>query len=483
MRLVDPQLHFRTTRKWASPCGCRSTRNSAPGPGASPGPEFRALRTPRLASIRGSGPKAPRHSRSSAVRWPKCGAERSNWCRPVAGPAACASCGFAGPVRLASRTGSRGVGQPDPGCPDPPPPSPALQPPRNAIRLIARRFAAKATVRGSHDTARNGPARIDWKSSARTRPLRAGDEPNATVNGFAFDCGHNDSRRRVPMMAISRFDRCLVALKGVTGGAVRLCRRSPVLPRLRSQPGFTLANRRGVLDYGAREHFTLALATLTSRLRRRSLSAFPIHRPTRPTWAKRRATGAHTFDLRAMETMSFPAWRSRAATPSDLRPRSRPMPSRRAIWYSAARTLGDVIEAPWRASRPLLDLYLAPNAPRRSLMRASVRHGVGVRPRHRGAICAQPLPREREGIVGGSRPSLRLSEKPSAAHFHSLWPCLSFTTGRSILQCSRDSLDAATLTYSTLVRRSCFRFTARTFASAGFAVARRGWRGRTRDPA
>jgi uncharacterized protein (DUF58 family) len=124
--------------------------------------------------------------------------------------------------------------------------------------------------------------RIDWKASARHSLLYT-KEYEAERNNqivFAFDCGQAMCE---PVAGLPRIDRAVtaalttawVALKGgdrvaLFGFAARVCLTTPFANDTR---GFhRLQSAAAALDYRSEEpNFTLALASLTARLQRRSL--------------------------------------------------------------------------------------------------------------------------------------------------------------------------------------------------------------------
>ena len=124
--------------------------------------------------------------------------------------------------------------------------------------------------------------RIDWKSSARHAALYARENESERNNPivFAFDCGQAMSE---PLDGLPRIDRAVtaaltaawVALKGGDRVALFGFARQPEMmtPFVSETRGFHhLQTAAAALDYHAVEpNFTLALATLTARLRRRSL--------------------------------------------------------------------------------------------------------------------------------------------------------------------------------------------------------------------
>ncbi|MGB3808186.1 MAG: DUF58 domain-containing protein [Erythrobacter sp.] len=164
--------------------------------------------------------------------------------------------------------------------------SPALQTfLRDAqIGLIARRVRGEGTQFEALSEYEAGMdrRRIDWKASARHNHLYARENESERNNQivFAFDCG---SAMCEPVDGMSRLDRAItaaltcsyVALKGsdrvaLFGFAQRPQVFTPFAAETRAFPQLQAAA--ASLDYAAAEpNFTLALATLTTRLHRRSL--------------------------------------------------------------------------------------------------------------------------------------------------------------------------------------------------------------------
>ncbi|MCB2049929.1 MAG: DUF58 domain-containing protein [Novosphingobium sp.] len=124
--------------------------------------------------------------------------------------------------------------------------------------------------------------RIDWKSSARQTRLQARENESERNNQivFAFDCGQAMCE---PVDGLPRIDRAVsaaltaayVALKG--GDKVALygfAQRPEVMTPFQtgSSTFYRLQSAAAALDYHSQEpNFTLALATLSARLARRSL--------------------------------------------------------------------------------------------------------------------------------------------------------------------------------------------------------------------
>ena len=150
--------------------------------------------------------------------------------------------------------------------------------------LIARRFRGEGTQFEALTDYQPGMdrRRIDWKSSARHRALYAREYETERNNQivFAFDCGQTMCE---PVAGLPRIDRAVsaalatafVALKG--GDKVALfgfaARPEVMTPFVAGSSEFhRLQRAAAALDYHAAEpNFTLALATLAGRLKRRSL--------------------------------------------------------------------------------------------------------------------------------------------------------------------------------------------------------------------
>ncbi len=124
--------------------------------------------------------------------------------------------------------------------------------------------------------------RIDWKASARHTKLYARENESERNNQivFAFDCGQAMCE---PVDGLPRIDRAVsaaltaayVALKGGDRVSLFAFSQRPVLatPFVNDPRAFhRLQGAAAGIDYHAEEpNFTLALATLTARLQRRSL--------------------------------------------------------------------------------------------------------------------------------------------------------------------------------------------------------------------
>ncbi|WP_394659545.1 DUF58 domain-containing protein [uncultured Novosphingobium sp.] len=150
--------------------------------------------------------------------------------------------------------------------------------------LIARRIRGEGTQFEALAEYQPGMdrRRIDWKASARHRHLYAKEMETERNNQivFAFDCGQAMCE---PVAGMARMDRAIsaalttayVALKGgdrvaLLGFAARPEALSPFVAG--SAQFHRLQRAAAALDYRAEEpNFTLAMATLSARLTRRSL--------------------------------------------------------------------------------------------------------------------------------------------------------------------------------------------------------------------
>jgi len=150
--------------------------------------------------------------------------------------------------------------------------------------LIARRIRGEGTQFESLTEYQPGMDRrnIDWKASARHTHLYARENESERNNQivFAFDCGQAmcepvDGMPRIDRAVTAALTCSFVALKG--GDKVALfgfAQRPQVMtPFVNDARAFhRLQSAAAALDYDATEpNFTLALATLTSKLKRRSL--------------------------------------------------------------------------------------------------------------------------------------------------------------------------------------------------------------------
>jgi uncharacterized protein (DUF58 family) len=289
-----------------------------------------------------------------------------------------------GPLGLAHRQAHREVGEPVRVWPDlSPVRSPMLQAfLRDAqFGLIARRIRGEGTQFEALSEYEPGMdrRRIDWKASARHSRLYARENESERDNQivFAFDCGQSMSE---PVDGLPRIDRAIsaalmasyVALKGGDRVALFGFADKPELmtPFTLDSRGFNRLQRAAAeLDYIPREpNFTLALATLTAKLKRRSLIVL-FSDFTDPTSAEimvesvERLVRHHLviFVTMADEELSGLT----GAEPATVRELATAVAAdglarQRALVLQRLRRLGvDVIEAPWQAiGYRLLDRYL-----------------------------------------------------------------------------------------------------------------------------
>jgi uncharacterized protein (DUF58 family) len=248
--------------------------------------------------------------------------------------------------------------------------------------LVARRMRGEGTQFEALSEYEPGMdrRRIDWKSSARHARLYARENEAERDNQivFAFDCGQAMSQ---PVDGLSRIDRAItaaltcafVALKGGDRVALFGFADKPELltPFATDSRSFhRLQTAAAGLDYVAREpNFTLALATLTARLRRRSLIVL-FSDFTDPTSAElmvesvARLVRHHLVIFVTIEDAELTGLTGAeprrlhdlaAAVVADGLDRQRQLVLRRLRHHGV-----DVIEAPWQAiGFHLLDRYLA----------------------------------------------------------------------------------------------------------------------------
>jgi len=248
--------------------------------------------------------------------------------------------------------------------------------------LIARRIRGEGTQFEALSEYEPGMdrRRIDWKASARHNHLYARENESERNNQivFAFDCGQAMCE---PVDGLPRIDRAVsaaltcayVALKGGDRTALFGFARQPQLmtPFVNSSRGFPrLQAAAASLDYEPVEpNFTLALATLTSRLKRRSLVVL-FSDFTDPTAAElmvesiSRLVKKHlvlfvTFADSELESFI-------EEEPGDIATLARSVTAdtlarQRSLVLQRLRRMGvDVIEAPWETiSFDLIDRYLA----------------------------------------------------------------------------------------------------------------------------
>jgi uncharacterized protein (DUF58 family) len=290
-----------------------------------------------------------------------------------------------GPLGLAHRQAHRALDLPVRVWPDlSPVRSPTLQAfLRDAqFGLMARRIRGEGTQFEALSEYEPGMdrRRIDWKASARHTRLYARENEAERDNQivFAFDCGQAMCE---PVDGLPRIDRAVsaalmaayVALKG--GDRVALFgfadRPSLLTPfALDARHFHRLQTAAAGLDYTAREpNFTLALATLTAKLKRRSLIilfsdfADPTSAELMVESVERLVrhhlvifvtlADAELADLTAAEPVRLRDLATAVAADGLAR--------QRALVLQRLRRLGvDVIEAPWQAiGYRLLDRYLA----------------------------------------------------------------------------------------------------------------------------
>lgn len=248
--------------------------------------------------------------------------------------------------------------------------------------LMARRLRGEGTQFESLSEYQAGMdrRRIDWKASARHNHLYARENEVERNNQivFAFDCGQAMCE---PADGLPRIDRAVsaalacsyVALKG--GDKVSLfgfAQRPEVMtPFVADSRSFhRLQNAAAALDYSAAEpNFTLALATLTSKLRRRSLIVL-FSDFTDPTAAELmiesigRLVDKHLVLFVTLSDTDLD--RFIEAEPTDIATLARSVTAetlrhQRRVVLQRLRQLGvNVIEAPWqRIGYDLIDRYFA----------------------------------------------------------------------------------------------------------------------------
>ncbi|MFC3099088.1 DUF58 domain-containing protein [Alteraurantiacibacter palmitatis] len=247
--------------------------------------------------------------------------------------------------------------------------------------LIARRIRGEGTQFEALSEYEAGMdrRRIDWKASARHTALYARENEAERDNQivFAFDCGQAMVE---PLDGLPRIDRAIsaalsaayVALKGgdrvaLFGFADRPSVLTPFVTETRSF--YRLQTAAAELDYVPREpNFTLALATLTARLRRRSLIVL-FSDFTDPTSAElmvesvERLVRHHLVifvTLRDSELEDLAATTPASVADVATAIAAAGLAHQRAIVLQRLRRLGvDVIEAPWQqVGYRLIDRYL-----------------------------------------------------------------------------------------------------------------------------
>jgi uncharacterized protein (DUF58 family) len=252
---------------------------------------------------------------------------------------------------------------------------------RNAqTGLIARRIRGEGTQFEALSEYEPGMdrRRIDWKASARHTRLYARENESERNNQivFAFDCGQAMCE---PVDGLPRIDRAVsaaltcayVALKGGDKCALFGFARRPQLmtPFIGDSRAFhRLQSAAAGLDYEAAEpNFTLALATLTARLKRRSLVVV-FSDFTDPTSAELmveslgRLANKHLVLFVTIADAEIEALI--AAPPTDIATLARSVTAdslsqQRKLVLQRLRRMGiDVIEAPWEKIGPqLIDRY------------------------------------------------------------------------------------------------------------------------------
>ncbi len=292
---------------------------------------------------------------------------------------------WSGPLGLAHRQAHRVLGDAIRIWPDlSPVRSPTLQAfLRDAqFGLVARRIRGEGTQFEALSEYEPGMdrRRIDWKASARHTRLYARENEAERDNQivFAFDCGQAMCE---PVDGLPRIDRAVsaaltaayVALKGGDRVALFGFADKPELMTpfaLDSRHFHRLQIAAASLDYVAREpNFTLALATLTARLKRRSLIVL-FSDFTDTTSAElmvesiERLVRHHLVIFVTMEDVELAELTE--AAPGNLSDIATAVAAgglarQRALVLQRLRRLGvDVIEAPWQAiGHRLIDRYLA----------------------------------------------------------------------------------------------------------------------------
>jgi uncharacterized protein (DUF58 family) len=248
--------------------------------------------------------------------------------------------------------------------------------------LIARRIRGEGTQFEALTEYEPGMdrRRIDWKASARHSQLFAKEYETERNNQivFAFDCGQTMCE---PIGGIARIDRAVsaalatayVALK--SGDRVSLfgfaARPEVMTPFIAHSRDFhRLQSAAAAIDYHAQEpNFTLALATLSGRLRRRSLIVV-FSDFSDPTSAELmiesigRLVSRHLVLFVTMEDEELEEFS--AAEPRDMQTLAMAITAdsllrQRALVTRRLKQIGvDVVEAPWpQIGTRLIDAYLA----------------------------------------------------------------------------------------------------------------------------
>lgn len=248
--------------------------------------------------------------------------------------------------------------------------------------LIARRIRGEGTQFEALSEYEAGMdrRRIDWKASARHTRLYARENESERNNQivFAFDCGQAmcealDGQPRIDRAVTAALACAYVALKGgdkcaLFGFAQRPQVITPFISDARSFHRLQAAA--ASLDYASTEaNFTLALATLTARLKRRSLIVL-FSDFTDPAAAELmvesigRLLGKHLVVFVTLADSELEDFIT--AVPSDLATLARSVTAdslaqQRALVLQRLKRMGvEVIEAPWeRIGFALIDRYLA----------------------------------------------------------------------------------------------------------------------------
>ncbi|WP_369410754.1 DUF58 domain-containing protein [Erythrobacter ani] len=247
--------------------------------------------------------------------------------------------------------------------------------------IIARRIRGEGTQFEALSEYEPGMdrRRIDWKASARHNHLYARENESERDNQivFAFDCGQAMCE---PVDGMPRIDRAVsaaltcayVALKsGDRAALFGFAQRPQVMTPFITDPrAFNrLQSSAAALDYSTAEpNFTLALATLTAKLRRRSLIVL-FSDFTDATAAElmiesiERLVGKHLIVFVTIADSELGAFVEEE--PSDIATLARSVTAdtlahQRSIVLQRLRRLGvDVIEAPWeQIGYRLIDRYL-----------------------------------------------------------------------------------------------------------------------------
>ncbi len=290
-----------------------------------------------------------------------------------------------GPLGLAHRQVRRVLERPVRVWPDlSPVRSPVLQASLRDARfgLLARRLRGEGSQFEALSDYEPGMdrRRIDWKASARHTHLLARENEAERDNQIvlALDCGAAMSG---PVDGLPRLDRAIsaaltcgyVALKGgdrvaLFGFADRPLAATPFVSEARAF--YRLQQAAAALDYVPREaNFTLALATLTARLRRRSLIV--LFSDFADATAAELMVESLGRLLRHHLVVFVALADSELAGLTGAEPRSSAdiaaavaadaLAQQRALVLTRLRRMGvDVIEAPWQAvGYRLIDRYLA----------------------------------------------------------------------------------------------------------------------------